>query len=254
PGLDLTRVCLEDDALAACPSDPLPDAAVPENLAYVIYTSGSTGRPKGVGVSHANVARLFASCQERFGFSESEVWTLFHSYAFDFSVWELWGALLHGGRLVVVPYWVSRSPEALHELLVGERVTVLSQTPSAFRQLIRAEEEAATAGELALKWVVFGGEALEYASLRPWVARHGEESPRLINMYGITATTVHVTFRAVLARGVVSGAVSEIGEPLGDLELYVLDRSQRLSPLGVAGGLCVGGGGVGRGDLGATSG
>ena len=111
-----------------------------------------------------------------FGFGPDDVWTLFHSIAFDFSVWELWGALLHGGRLVVVPYEVSRSPELFYELLGKERVTVLNQTPSAFRQLIWAEEAVLARGgaePLALREVIFGGEALEPGSLAPWVARHG---------------------------------------------------------------------------------
>src|SRR5262249_33220601 len=118
--------------------------ATGDNLAYVIYTSGSTGKPKDALVTHDNVVRLFSSTQDWYHFDERDVWTLFQSYAFDFSVWELWGALLYGGRLVVVPYWVSRSPEAFHQLLRRERVTVLNQTPSAFRQLIRAEERAGT--------------------------------------------------------------------------------------------------------------
>ncbi|HEX7186575.1 MAG TPA: amino acid adenylation domain-containing protein, partial [Thermoanaerobaculia bacterium] len=138
------RTLLLDDgweAQAPAAGEALP-AVPPESPAYVIYTSGSTGRPKGVVVSHAHVARLFSSTEAWFGFGPEDVWTLFHSYAFDFSVWEIWGALLYGGRLVVVPYWVSRSPEAFHELLRQEQVTVLNQTPSAFRQLLRADETA----------------------------------------------------------------------------------------------------------------
>src|SRR5262249_11149646 len=137
-------------------------------LAYIIYTSGSTGKPKGVLVTHYNVARLFLATQAWYNFDEHDVWTLFHSYAFDFSVWELWGALLYGGRLVVAPYWVSRTPDAFYELLSQEQVTVLNQTPSAFRQLIQAEENAETTRELALRLVIFGGEALELQSLKPW--------------------------------------------------------------------------------------
>src|SRR6185295_10271671 len=141
-------------------TDPLPD--VPPDLpAYVIYTSGSTGKPKGVVVTHANVARLFPATESWFGFGASDVWTLFHSYAFDFSVWELWGPLLHGGRLEIVPYWLSRSPGEFLNLLIDERVTVLNQTPSAFRQLQAIEAAGAEKADLALSAVVFGGEALE---------------------------------------------------------------------------------------------
>src|SRR5690606_2020428 len=150
-----------------------------------------------------NISRLFTSTDRWFGFGEQDVWTLFHSYAFDFSVWELWGALAHGGRLVIVPYETSREPAAFLRLLREQRVTVLNQTPSAFYQLIRAEEAERTgeteaapgspAGELALRQVIFGGEALDPHALRDWFARHGDVTPRLVNMYGITETTVHVT-------------------------------------------------------------
>src|SRR5204863_8426657 len=163
------------------------------------YTSGSTGRPKGVVIPHGHVTRLFSATAPWFGFGPQDVWTLFHSYAFDFSVWEIWGALLHGGRLVVVPFWESRSPEAFYALLRDEGVTVLNQTPSAFRQLVWAEEAVLGGAppDLALRLVVFGGEALEPSSLAPWFHRHGDARPLLVNMYGITETTVHVTYRPI---------------------------------------------------------
>ena len=132
-----------------------------------------------------------------FGFNADDVWSLFHSYAFDFSVWEIWGALLYGGRLIVVPYEISRSPKAFRSLLHHEGVTVLNQTPSAFRALIDADLAAGDASPLALRWVIFGGEALDPQTLMPWFERHGDSRPRLVNMYGITETTVHVTYRAV---------------------------------------------------------
>ncbi|HEX8189579.1 MAG TPA: amino acid adenylation domain-containing protein, partial [Pyrinomonadaceae bacterium] len=244
-------LCLDRDADAfgGLPAtDPAP-SAVAANAAYVIYTSGSTGRPKGVVVTHANVARLFAAAESRFSFGARDVWTLFHSYAFDFSVWELWGALLYGGRLVVVPFVVSRAPEAFRELLLRERVTVLNQTPTAFRQLMRADEEAGGGGGLSLRYVVFGGEALELGSLRPWYERHPESEPLLVNMYGITETTVHVTHRALREADAAPGAGSLIGEPLDDLDLYVLDERMEPAPLGVAGELYVGGAGLARGYL-----
>jgi amino acid adenylation domain-containing protein len=178
----------------------------PENAAYVIYTSGSTGRPKGVVVTHANAVRLFQATEPWFGFGSQDVWTLFHSYAFDFSVWEIWGALLYGGRLVVVPWETSRSPEAFYDLLVREGVTVLNQTPSAFRQLDLAEQTGGVSPDLALRMVIFGGEALEPRSLRGWMERHGAETPRLVNMYGITETTVHVTYRPMGWAEVEAGA------------------------------------------------
>ncbi|MFL6194096.1 MAG: non-ribosomal peptide synthase/polyketide synthase [Thermoanaerobaculia bacterium] len=211
-----------------------------DHLAYVIYTSGSTGRPKGVMVTHRQAARLFAA-SGFFGFGPGDVWTLFHSYAFDFSVWEVWGALLFGGRLVVVPRWVSRSPEAFRELLARERVTVLNQTPSAFYPLLQAEGP-----DLSLRWVIFGGEALEPRKLRPWFERHGDRRPTLVNMFGITETTVHVTLRPLAMADAESGA-GVIGAPLPDLRIYLADRHLQPVPAGVAGEILVGGGGVARG-------
>src|SRR5688572_1361941 len=179
--------------LADEPADDSGTHPDPEHLAYVIYTSGSTGKPKGCQVTHANVARLFTSTQPWFGFGADDVWTFFHSHAFDFSVWEIWGALIYGGRVVVVPYLVSRSPEMFHALLVREGVTVLNQTPSAFRSLIHADQASGVdPASMALRHVVFGGEALELQMLRPWFERHGDARPAMINMYGITETTVHV--------------------------------------------------------------
>jgi non-ribosomal peptide synthetase component F len=179
-------------------------------------------------VEHRNVVRLFSATDAWFGFSADDVWTLFHSFAFDFSVWELWGALLHGGRVVVVPYLVCRDPAAFHALLRLEGVTMLSQTPSAFRQLIHVDAERG--GSLALRAVVFGGEALEPASLREWVERRGTETPRLVNMYGITETTVHVTYRPLERDDVFGGAGSPIGVRIPDLRLYVLDPALRPVP------------------------
>jgi amino acid adenylation domain-containing protein/non-ribosomal peptide synthase protein (TIGR01720 family) len=232
----------DDDASPPC-------AATPDHLAYVIYTSGSTGEPKGALISHANVMRLMEAARTWFDVGPDDVWTLFHSYAFDFSVWEMWGALLHGGRLVVVPYWVSRAPDAFLALLVREQVTVLSQTPSAFRQLADVVLAAAPAAALALRYVVFGGEALELQSLRGWIDRRGDARPELINMYGITETTVHVTYRRITAADLAAGAGSVIGVPLPDLAVYLLDGRGELVPSGVPGEVYVGGAGVARGYL-----
>ncbi|HEX6747477.1 MAG TPA: amino acid adenylation domain-containing protein [Longimicrobium sp.] len=305
-GDGITAILLDSDRaeIDAHPSIPPAVEVDGDALAYVIYTSGSTGRPKGVQVTHANVMRLFAATDEWFGFGADDVWTLFHSYAFDFSVWEIWGSLLYGGRLVVVPFYVSRNPDAFRDLLARERVTVLNQTPSAFRQLIRADEEAwgdrsrsasggqapargsranefaatttqsppsrtgalagpaeadpdagsnahpAAASGLALRCVIFGGEALDPASLRGWVERHGDEAPRLVNMYGITETTVHVTYRVIREADVLAGSASPIGIPIPDLSVQVLDPRGRPVPVGVVGEMYVGGAGVARGYLG----
>ena len=222
----------------------------PGHLAYVIYTSGSTGTPKGSLISHHNVVRLFQATQAWFKFAPTDVWTLFHSCAFDFSVWELWGALFHGGRLVVVPYIVSRTPGAFHRLLHDEGVTVLNQTPSAFRQLIQIDEAADRndpRASLALRWVIFAGEALEFPSLKPWFDVHGDQHPRLVNMYGITETTVHVTYRPVSRADLLGGSL--IGQPIPDLQIYLLNDAQRPVPIGEPGEIYVGGDGVGLGYL-----
>ncbi len=250
------EVCLDRDwqKIAQHRCENAENRAGAENLAYVIYTSGSTGRPKGVLVTHYNVVRLFQATDHWFNFDSRDVWTLFHSSAFDFSVWEMWGALLYGGRLVVVPYWVSRSPVAFYHLLLKEQVTVLNQTPSAFRQLMQAEQSVGQsvgeqAEELALRLVIFGGEALELQSLRSWFERHGEERPELVNMYGITETTVHVTYRPLRMEDVERCSGSVIGRPIPDLEVYILDKHGEVVPVGVGGEIHVGGAGLARGYL-----
>ena len=229
--------------------DTNPDvASAPEDLAYVIYTSGSTGKPKGVLITHANVARLFSATDPWFAFGPHDVWTLFHSYAFDFSVWELWGALLYGGRLVIVPDWISRDPAAFRKLLVDERVSILNQTPSAFRQLIQADLDEAPAA-YALREIIFGGEALQLQSLAPWIERYGDAKPRLVNMYGITETTVHVTYRPITRADVEAGRGSVIGKPIPDLYIRLLDERGEPVPVGVPGEIWVGGAGVANGYL-----
>ncbi|MDE3330037.1 non-ribosomal peptide synthetase [Burkholderia pseudomallei] len=243
------------DAQAALRRAPAHDPVRPapldrEHAAYVIYTSGSTGKPKGAVVSHRNVIRLLDGTRGWFDFGAAHTWTLFHSFAFDFSVWECWGALLTGGRLVVVPYDVSRSPAEFLKLLVDERVTVLNQTPSAFRQLMQADEaHADLSARLALRYVVFGGEALDARSLARWYERHADTAPRLVNMYGITETTVHVSYLA-LSRAIAGmPANSLIGRPLPDLRVYVLDAALRPVPAGVPGEMYVAGAGLARGYL-----
>ncbi len=243
-------VCLDDPLpvreIAAVDAHPSPVAG-PGNLAYVIFTSGSTGQPKGVLVTHRNVVRLMQATQPWFRFDERDVWTMFHSVAFDFSVWEIYGALLHGGRLVIVPYLVSRSPEAFHELLLAEQVTVLNQTPTAFQQLIRVDAENDGTCHLALRFVIFGGEKLQMSSLAEWFDRHGDVHPQLVNMYGITETTVHVTYRPLTTADV--RAPSMIGVPIPDLQVHLLDEDLRPVADSVPGELFVGGAGVARGYL-----
>jgi amino acid adenylation domain-containing protein len=235
----------EENLDAIVPLPPGTSGARPNNLAYIMYTSGSTGRPKGVMVTHRNVTRLFTATRERISFGPGDALTLFHSYAFDVSVWELWGALLHGGRAVVVPHWVSRSPEEFHALLRRHRVTVLNQTPQAFRQLAAADPELPPL--TALRALILAGEALEPASLLPWWDRY-DRQPLLVNMHGITETTVFDTWRPVLRSDAARGG-SPIGTAIDDLALRVVDRHLRPAGIGVPGELCIGGPALARGYL-----
>jgi amino acid adenylation domain-containing protein len=222
-----------------------PVGFAPASAAYLIHTSGSTGRPKGVEVTRGNLARLLDAAAGELALGADDVWTLFHSYAFDFSVWELWGALAHGGRLVVVPPATRHSPRALAELLVRERVTVLNQTPGAFGQLALAPVERG-----CLRRVILGGEAVDVGSLGWWFDACGGEAagePWLYNMYGITETTVHATLRRLRRADLAAPHGSWIGRPLRDLEIHLLDRHLQPVPIGVPGELCVGGAGVARG-------
>ncbi|WP_437438098.1 amino acid adenylation domain-containing protein [Mycolicibacterium rhodesiae] len=235
--------CLSADAKS---SGALP-IVDPDDVAYLIYTSGTTGTPKGVAVTHRNVTGLLASLWQEVG--RAGVWSQFHSLAFDFSVWEVFGALLSGGRLVVVPDEVARAPEDFHALLVSERVTVLSQTPSAFYALQAVDSASADRGaRLSLQMVVLGGEALEPQRLGAWLENH-LGAPRLINMYGITETTVHASFREIVASDA-DNARSPIGIPLPGYALFVLDPWLCPVPPGVVGELYVAGVGVSLGYAG----
>ncbi|WP_030420322.1 amino acid adenylation domain-containing protein [Streptomyces sp. NRRL F-5065] len=254
PAHDLPCVLVDDAREAARDGGPLTQdertrPLTPDDPAYVIYTSGSTGRPKGVVVTQHNVTRLLTATDHWFGFGADDAWTLFHSYAFDFSVWELWGALLYGGKVVVVPHLTSRDPHAFRRLLADERVTVLNQTPSAFYQLAAADREYPP-GELALRHVVFGGEALELGRLDDWYARHAEDAPVLVNMYGITETTVHVTHFPLDRATAAASTSSTIGVNIPDLRVYVLDERLQPVPPGVTGEMYVAGQGVAAGYLG----
>ncbi|MFH8623384.1 amino acid adenylation domain-containing protein [Streptomyces vietnamensis] len=242
--LDRPEEPFPDPARPVPPRDPAPLA--PDNTAYIIYTSGSTGTPKGVQVTHATVARMFAAMQatSTYDFDENDVWPMLHSYAFDVSVVEMWGALLHGGRLVVVPQETARDPEAYYAMVREEGVTVLNQTPSAFVHFA-AVDARHDPDDLPLRVIVFGGEALESGVLASWFERHGDRSPRLVNMYGITET-IHVTIREMTAEDVRLNRRSPIGRPMPDMELYALDDLLQPVPIGVTGELYVGGPGLAR--------
>ncbi|AQR70312.1 hypothetical protein BZG29_19830 [Janthinobacterium sp. LM6] len=242
-----TVLLLDDGAMPEPDGDWAPVAGHADDQAYVIYTSGSTGQPKGVMVSHANVARLFSSTAPWYRFNEQDCWCLFHSYAFDVSVWEIWGALLHGGRLVVVPRAVAQSTPDFYQLVRDQRVTVLNQTPSAFYAF--SEQDQLTPMSLALRTVVFAGEALALDKLQSWFERHSDTAPELVNMYGITETTVHVSYRRIRQIDAQRNLGSLIGRPIPDLTLWLLDAWGEPVPTGVVGELCVGGAGVAGGYL-----
>ncbi|WP_255948464.1 non-ribosomal peptide synthetase [Streptomyces odontomachi] len=247
------RLVLRDEDVAtagasgAWPAEDLALAGSVEDSAYVIFTSGSTGRPKGVEVTHRNVAALFDAADTAFGFGPQDVWTGFHSYAFDFSVWEMWGALLYGGRLVVVPLAIARAPGRFVELLVRERVTIVSQTPSALAQLTSALADLPVPVE-GLRWVVLGGEALQPHHVAHWFEQAGAPRARLCNMYGITETTVHVTAHQIDSSH--SFGHSIIGRALPHLSVAVLDPHGVPVPIGVVGEMVVGGAGVAKGYVG----
>lgn len=232
------------EALTAADANPEIPGLTSGNLAYIIYTSGSTGQPKGVMVEHAQVVRLFDTTHADFGFDACDVWCLFHSFAFDFSVWELWGALRYGGTLVLVPHAITRSPQAFYQLICEQGVTVLNQTPSAFAALMEYVQPASD----RLRYVIFGGEALQPSTLRDWYGGRGESAPQLVNMYGITETTVHVTYCPLTAADALH-ADSVIGTRLPDLNLYLLDAHCQPVPMGAVGEMFVGGAGVARGYL-----
>ncbi|WP_299531775.1 non-ribosomal peptide synthetase [uncultured Streptomyces sp.] len=251
-GVSARMLVLGDDAPRPAPGGETEPTAGPrpQDPAYVIYTSGSTGRPKGVVVPHSSVVTLLARTRDEMGFGPADVWVQFHSFSFDFAVWELWGALTHGAELLVPDYALTRSPVDFHRLVREHSVTVLNQTPSAFHQFAEADRLSAEPAT-SLRRIVFGGEALDLARLRGWVERHGTRSPELVNMYGITETTVHVTHRVLTDEDFgPADAASPIGGPLPGLVAHLLDDRLRPVPPGRTGAIYVAGDQVSLGYLG----
>ncbi len=241
-----TVVDFYDETLYQGNSANLDNVNKPEDRVYVIYTSGSTGKPKGVQLEHRNLVRLFVNSKNPYDFNEHDVWTMFHSFCFDFSVWEMYGALLFGGKLVLLPKEAALDPFIFLNILKKEGVTVLNQTPGAFYNLAQAELQSED-HSLNLRYVIFGGEELKPAMLADFANRY--PSTRLINMYGITETTVHVTFKEI-TQAEIDAKLSNIGVPIPTLTTYIMNNEQKLLPIGVPGELCVGGAGVCRGYIG----
>jgi amino acid adenylation domain-containing protein/non-ribosomal peptide synthase protein (TIGR01720 family) len=244
PGTDCVVIDTDWAQISEQPVEDIPVFRSPDHIAYVIYTSGTTGRPKGVLIEHKNVVRLFETDRPLYDFNSSDVWTMFHSFCFDFSVWEMYGALFYGGRLVIVSKSVAVDVQLFGDLLIKERVTVLNQTPSFFYVLQDYLTTHKTTNDI--RYIIYGGEALNPQRLKPWRALY--PWTRLINMYGITETTVHVTYQE-LSDEHLNKSSSIIGRAIPTLSIYILDSHQQLVPIGVTGELYVGGSGVGRGYL-----
>jgi len=252
PPIDFPILSLDVDwstveSISGEESDDSPVQMTPANLAYVIYTSGSTGVPKGVMVEHRNVTRFLTAFHEWFPVDPTRVWAQFHSFSFDVSVVELWGALLSGARLVMVSYATSRFPRDLHMLLSNEAVSVLCQTPSAFRRLIAARADCDH--PLSLDTVILAGEALQLRSLDTWYEREENQRTRIVNMYGPTEATVYATYQPVRSSDQDPHGGSVIGTALSNSRICILDENREPVPTGVVGEIYIGGAGVARGYL-----
>ncbi|OBY78851.1 hypothetical protein BBG47_14435 [Paenibacillus sp. KS1] len=217
-----------------------------EHTAYIIFTSGTTGQPKGVCITNGNMVRLFTQTEQLFNFDHMDVWTLFHSFSFDFSVWEIFGCLLYGGTLIIVPFEVSRSPEEFWYLIIREQVTILNQTPSAFWQMTNIVKIQESSAQLKLRKIIFGGEKLSLQHLKVWLHHFQDSQPSLINMYGITETTVHVTYHEIVRSVVLESGVIGIGKPLADLNIYLLDETLQLVGDGQVGEMYISGNGLAK--------
>ena len=238
----------EEGEIARYSVDNLSIINKPDALIYIIYTSGTTGKPKGVMQTHFNVARLFYVTNRIFHFGKADTWLFFHSHAFDFSVWEIWGALLYGGQLVIPTEDDIIDPSRIYQLIIQHKVTVLNQTPSAFQGLLQ-ECKTHPSDELPLRHVIFGGEALDIKMLSDWWAHYSNTHPVMVNMYGITETTVHTTYKILSKADLNRRETSNIGVPLDDMKIFIVDQNMQPVPIGIPGELLIGGNGLATGYL-----
>lgn len=248
------------EALASAMHWHQPTQPNADSLAYIIYTSGTTGVPKGVMTTHANIIRMYTASEAVFACGADDIWSVFHAYTFDFSVWEFWGGLLHGGGIVMIDELICRSPEAFINVMLQHKVTVLNQTPSALMQIINQTlltQHAQLWQQLRL--IILDGEPLDFSSLQPWftfcetLGSHPithKAHPQLVHTYGITETTIHATYREVTAEDAQSHSRNLCGYPFADLSLYIVDAQMQLLPNGVAGQIVIGGEGLAKGYLG----
>ncbi len=242
--LTITNDEIIDNVAISAPTTT-PDSE--EDIFYIIYTSGTTGKPKGVPIGYNNVGRLIDSCQSHFNFNQDDNWTLFHSYAFDFSVWEIWGALLHGAKLCLVTEKIKQSPEKFYNYLIEKRITVLNQTPSAFYRLLTIKKSLAR-NLATLRYVIFGGEKLSYSTL---LAQWNNKpcTTQFINMYGLTEMTVHATFHRITFDQSNNNQNNYIGYPLPGIDCLLIDQSGEPVADGMIGEICLAGKNLTRGYL-----
>ncbi|MCX6149601.1 MAG: amino acid adenylation domain-containing protein [Ignavibacteriales bacterium] len=222
----------------------------PDSTAYIIFTSGSTGKPKGCPISHRNLVRLFINDKSHFDFNSSDVWIMAHSYCFDLSVWEMYGALLFGGKIIIPDRNEVRDISAFVRLVDEHKVTILNQTPGAFYKFIDTAIENRNKKSLSLRYVIFGGEKLNPSKLQRWIKVYPAEKVKLINMYGITETTIHVTYHRLTDEEIISSdGTSNIGVPLPETKVYIFNDDKMLVPVGIYGEIYVAGTGLSKGYL-----
>ncbi|MDL2082004.1 amino acid adenylation domain-containing protein [Streptomyces sp. GXMU-J15] len=209
----------------------------PDHLAYVIYTSGSTGTPKGVVIEHRSLGARVWDMRRHYGLVQGDAFLQFASMTFDVGTENVFATLLAGGHLVLrAAEW---APEELAEIITRRGISAANLPPAVWEQMLPHLDPAKAS---SLRRLVLGGEALSAALVSEWFQRF---SVPLVNAYGPTETTVTATTAVITA----ADAGVPIGRPVANTEVFVVDRADRLVPVGVPGELLVGGVGVGRGYL-----